>query len=68
MNTRTDMSESPRAPVERGPAWRAAEAAGNDMSLIELSLAKTPWERMQEHDRALAQIEMLRAASVRPHD
>jgi hypothetical protein len=32
-------------PPDAGPAWRAAAVAGIDLSLIELSLAKTPWER-----------------------
>lgn len=45
-----------------GPAWQAAIDAGLDMSLVELSLSKTPWERMQDHDQALAFAEMLREA------
>jgi len=41
-------------PPEGGPAWRAAQAAGMDLSLIELSLSKSPWERWEEHDNALS--------------
>ncbi|MGD0537692.1 MAG: hypothetical protein ABSC03_08610 [Verrucomicrobiota bacterium] len=41
-------------PPDAGPAWRAAAVAGIDLSLIELSLAKTPWERWVEHDDALS--------------
>lgn len=49
-----DNTNEARAMTDRGPEWRAAEAAGLDMSLVELSLAKTPWVRMKEHDQALA--------------
>jgi hypothetical protein len=45
-----------------GPAWRAAEAMGIDMSLIELALTKTVWERWEDHDRALSEACMLREA------
>ena len=41
-------------PPDAGPAWRAAAEMGIDMSLIEIALTKTPWERMQDHDEALA--------------
>ena len=34
-------------------AWEAAAAMGIDMSLIELSLQRTPAERFREHNRAL---------------
>jgi hypothetical protein len=34
-------------------AWEAAAALGIDMSLIELSLQRTPDERFREHNRAL---------------
>jgi hypothetical protein len=64
-NDRDSMSKP--APVESGPAWRAAEAAGMDMSLVEANLAKTPWERMLEHEDALAFAEKLRAAGQAYH-
>ena len=40
-------------PPDAGPAWQLAARAGIDLSLIELSLPKTPWERWVEHDDAL---------------
>jgi hypothetical protein len=43
-------------PTDAGPAWRAAHAAGIDMSLIEESLQRSPWERLLANDRALAVI------------
>jgi len=49
---------SPRA----GEAWQAACAEGMDMSLVELSLSKTPWERLLEHDDALQFAAQLRRA------
>ena len=54
-------------PVARppGPAWKAAEAYGCDMSLIEVNLGKTPCERIRAHDRALAMALALRAAMDR---
>ena len=36
-------------PSDAGPAWRAAHAAGIDMSLIEDSLQMTPEQRLTEH-------------------
>lgn len=35
-------------------AWKAAEAYGFDMSLIETNLRRTPAERIVAHARALA--------------
>jgi hypothetical protein len=40
-------------PADAGPAWRAAHAAGIDMSLIEASLALTPEQRLAEHQQVL---------------
>ena len=40
-------------PEEAGPAWRAAHAAGVDMSLIEASLRLTPEERLAEHQQVI---------------
>jgi hypothetical protein len=51
---------------DAGPAWRAAAAEGVDLSLIELSLAKSPWERWVEHDDALSFALQLRDG-VRQH-
>lgn len=47
---------------KRGPAWQAAEAAGLDMSLVELKLTKSVSQRVQEHDDALALAQKLRKA------
>ncbi len=35
-------------PADAGPAWRAAHAAGEDMSLVEASLRLSPEERLAE--------------------
>lgn len=49
-------------PPDAGPAWRAAHAAGIDMSLIEENLKRSPWERWQANDRALALIHAMQRA------
>lgn len=46
-------------------AWEEAEAEGMDMSLIDCNLAKSVWERMINHDRALEFALQLRAAMKR---
>jgi hypothetical protein len=38
-------------PPDAGPAWRAAHAAGIDMSLVEDSLKLTPEQRLAEHQQ-----------------
>jgi len=58
-----DLNTLP-APVCKGPAWEAAVELGLDMSLVELNLARTPWERLRDHDQALAFIEQLRQGIV----
>jgi hypothetical protein len=40
-------------PPSAGPAWRAAYEAGNDMSLLEHSLALSPEERLAEHQQVI---------------
>jgi hypothetical protein len=40
-------------PPEAGPAWRAAHAAGIDISLIEDSLQLTPEQRLAEHQQVI---------------
>ena len=40
-------------PADAGPAWRAAYAAGIDMSLIEHSLRLTPEQRLAEHQQVI---------------
>lgn len=49
-------------PPDAGPAWRAAHAAGIDMSLIEENLKRTPVERLLANDRALALVRALEQA------
>jgi len=61
------LGEAYVCPPDAGPAWRAAYAAGVDLSLIEISLAKTPWERWVEHDRALELALQLREAMKMRH-
>ncbi|EEF59114.1 hypothetical protein [Pedosphaera parvula] len=57
----------PRELAEPGPAWKAAEAEGYDMSLIEENLRKTPEERIRAHSRALAMATALREAMEAQH-
>jgi hypothetical protein len=38
-------------PPDAGPEWRAAYAAGIDMSLIEHALELTPEQRLAEHQQ-----------------
>jgi hypothetical protein len=40
-------------PPDAGPAWRAAYAAGIDMSLIEDALKLTPEQRLAEHQQVI---------------
>ena len=40
-------------PPDAGPAWRAAHAAGIDMSLIEYSLKLSPEQRLAEHQQVI---------------
>jgi hypothetical protein len=49
-------------PADAGPAWRAAVEAGIDMSLVEMNLELTPWERLVNNDRALALIDALQSS------
>ena len=51
-------------PPDAGPAWRAAHAAGIDMSLIEHTLELTPAERFQEHQQVLDFLLTIRGAGL----
>jgi hypothetical protein len=51
-------------PPGAGPAWKQAVAEGVDMSLIERNLARSPWERLHEHDQALRFAQMLQQAAT----
>lgn len=50
-------------PPGAGPAWRQAVTEGVDMSLIERNLARTPWERLHQHDEALRFAQILQQAA-----
>jgi hypothetical protein len=52
-------------PSDAGPAWRQAVDEGVDMSLIERALARSPWERLQDHDEALSFVRMLQHGTAR---
>ncbi len=54
-------------PSDAGPEWRAACEEGIDMSLVELNLEKTPWQRMCDHDSALEMAFMLKHGVLRLH-
>ena len=47
------MAEPEKKKVKKGPAWRAAEAFGLDMSLVEANLELTPAERIQFQSRLM---------------
>ena len=50
-----------------GPAWRAAEAAGHDMSLIVATLRMPVAERLRQHDLALNAVLSLQEAFVQQY-
>jgi len=54
-------------PPDAGPAWREAYKYGFDMSLVEDALAKTPEQRLDEHQQKLnflIEIEAARSGKV----
>ncbi len=51
-----------------GTAWQRAEQYGFDMSLIEANLRRTPWERIRQHNRALATALALKQAMRNAND
>jgi hypothetical protein len=55
-------------PPDAGPAWRQAVAEGIDMSLVERALARSAWDRLQDHDEALCFARMLQHAAARRHE
>lgn len=54
------MSEEEQPKRKKGPAWKAAEDYGFDMSIIESNLRRTPLQRIRAHDAALQAIRQLR--------
>ena len=59
---RAEAGENGSTAREAVPACRLATDGEIDVSLLEDSLAKTPWERMQANDDALRFADLLRAA------
>jgi hypothetical protein len=57
----------PCEPRTGGPAWRAAEAEGFDMSLIVETLRMPVAERLRQHDLALTSALSLRQAFIEQH-
>jgi hypothetical protein len=57
-----DQPEGFSAAPEPAPRFAGATDEEIDLSLLEDSLAKTPWERMQANDDALRFAESLRVA------
>jgi len=53
-------------PPDAGPAWRAAVAAGYDMSLIEHALLLTPEQRLAEHQQVIDFLLTIQGAGL-PH-
>lgn len=51
--TLAQMNGEYSMPPDAGPAWRAAQAAGIDMSLIEDALRRTPEQRLAEHQQVI---------------
>jgi len=51
-----------RTLAPRGPAWKAAEAYGFDMSVVESNLRRTPEELVLMHDRIRRTIQECREA------
>ncbi|HWX20009.1 MAG TPA: hypothetical protein VN578_08900 [Candidatus Binatia bacterium] len=51
-------------PPDAGPAWREASEYGIDMSLVEDALSRTPEERLEQHQRVLNQLLMLKEGAA----
>jgi hypothetical protein len=51
-------------PRTGGPAWKAAEAEGHDMTIVASLLKMSLEERFKTHGAALATVNMLRGAKL----
>jgi hypothetical protein len=51
-------------PRRDGPAWKAAEAEGHDMTVVASLLKMSLEERFKTHAAALATVSMLRSAKL----
>ena len=65
MNANPNTTLRAFEPVTGGPAWREAEAAGFDMSLLISSARMTVWERICEHRAPIDFATKLRHAYVK---
>ena len=65
MNKRLIHRHKKPASTATADAWAAAAAYGVDMNLLEASLRRTPQERIDFHESALALVEALQAAGKR---
>ncbi len=52
------------SPADAGPAWRAAVAAGLDMSLVEHALTLSPEQRLAEHQQVIDFLVTLQGAGL----
>ena len=57
-----------RSKAVKVDAWAAAAAYGCDMNLLEASLRRTPQERIDFHEGALALVEALQGAGRRLYE
>jgi ribosomal protein L17 len=62
--TLAQMNGKYACPPGAGPAWRAAMAAGIDMSLIEHALTLTPEQRLAEHQQVIDFLLTLKGAGL----
>jgi hypothetical protein len=62
---KAEAEENGSAMLETAPEYRVGTEGEMDVSLLEDSLAKTPWERMQANDDASRFADSLRDAMER---
>ena len=60
----TDDDFIQSVPRTDGPAWKAAEAEGHDMTIVASLLRMSLEERFKTHGAALATVNMLRGAKL----
>ena len=60
----TDADFVQSTPHTNGPAWKAAEAEGHDMTIVASLLRMSLEERFKTHTAALATVNMLRGAKL----
>jgi len=57
-----------RAQPSAASAWERARDFGIDVSLLAANLRKSPAERLRQHARALAALQVLRAGMKQRHE